>query len=95
MLRSPASRAIRERLAGLSIDALEQRVANANAELHNLEITFTVYSDAKTTDRILPFDVIPSVLSSEEWHHLESGIVQRITAIDLLLDDIYHGQHIL
>jgi uncharacterized circularly permuted ATP-grasp superfamily protein len=95
MLRSPASRAIRERLAGLSIEALKQRAANANAELYNLGITFTVYSDAKTIDRILPFDVIPRVLSSEEWHHLESGIVQRITAINLLLDDIYHKQHVL
>src|SRR5262249_31788618 len=72
MLRSPASPAIRERLAGLSIEALKQRAANANAELYNLGITFTVYSDAKTIDRILPFDVIPRVLSSEEWHQLES-----------------------
>jgi hypothetical protein len=70
MPRSPASRAIRERLAGLSIEALKQRAANANAELYNLGITLTVYSDAKTIDRILPFDVIPRVLSSEEWHQL-------------------------
>jgi uncharacterized circularly permuted ATP-grasp superfamily protein len=95
MLRSPASRAVRERLADLSIEALKQRAANANAELYNLGITFTVYSDAQTIDRILPFDVIPRVLSSEEWRHLESGIVQRITAINLLLDDIYHRQYLL
>jgi uncharacterized circularly permuted ATP-grasp superfamily protein len=95
MLRSPASRAVRERLASLSIEALEQRATNANAELYNLGITFTIYSDAKTIDRILPFDVIPRVLSGEEWQHIESGIVQRITAINLLLDDIYHRQHLL
>jgi uncharacterized circularly permuted ATP-grasp superfamily protein len=65
MLRSAASQVIRERLAGLSIEALKQRAANANAELYNLGITFTVYSDAKTIDRILPFDVIPRVLSGE------------------------------
>jgi uncharacterized circularly permuted ATP-grasp superfamily protein len=95
MLRSAASQVIRERLAGLSIEALKQRAANANAELYNLGITFTVYSDAKTIDRILPFDVIPRVLSGEEWQHIESGIVQRITALNLLLDDIYHEQRIL
>ena len=95
MLRSPASAAVRERLSGLSIDALKERAAAANAELYNLGITFTVYSDAKTIDRILPFDVLPRVLSAAEWRHLESGIVQRITAINLLLDDIYHDQQIL
>jgi len=95
MLRSAASRVIRERLSGLSIEALKRRATNANAELYNLGITFTVYSDAKTIDRILPFDVIPRVLSGEEWQHIESGIVQRITALNLLLDDIYHEQRIL
>src|SRR5215468_6726354 len=95
MLQSAASRTVRERLSGLSIDALMQRAASANVELFNLGITFTVYSDAKTIDRILPFDVIPRILSSEEWQYIESGIIQRITAINLLLDDIYHNQSIL
>ncbi|MGA8759843.1 MAG: circularly permuted type 2 ATP-grasp protein [Stellaceae bacterium] len=95
MLGSPASAAVRERLGRLSIEALKQRAADANAELYNLGITFTVYSDAKTIDRILPFDVLPRVLSAEEWRHLETGITQRITAINLLLDDIYHDQQVL
>jgi len=95
MLTSPASAGVRERLARLSIAALKERAAAANAELYNLGITFTVYSDAKTIDRILPFDVLPRVLSAAEWRQLESGIVQRITAINLLLDDIYHDQHVL
>ncbi|MBV8592180.1 MAG: circularly permuted type 2 ATP-grasp protein, partial [Acetobacteraceae bacterium] len=95
MLQSAASQVIRERLAGLSIEALKQRAINANAELYNLGITFTVYSDAQTIDRILPFDVIPRVLSGEEWQHIESGIVQRITALNLLLDDVYHEQRVL
>jgi uncharacterized circularly permuted ATP-grasp superfamily protein len=95
MLGNPASAAVRERLAKLSIEALKERAAAANAELYNLGITFTVYSEAKTIDRILPFDVLPRVLSTDEWQHLESGIVQRITAINLLLDDIYHDQRLL
>src|SRR5271168_5030429 len=95
MLGSPASAAVRDRLSGLSIDALKERAAAANTELYNLGITFTVYSDAKTIDRILPFDVLPRVLSAEEWRHIESGIIQRITAINLLLHDIYHDQRVL
>ena len=95
MLAGPASAVVRARLARLSIDALKERAAAANAELYNLGITFTVYSDAKTIDRILPFDVLPRVLSAEEWRHLETGIIQRITAINLLLDDIYHDQRVL
>src|SRR5215467_12808303 len=95
MLQSAASRVVRERLSRLSIEALKQRAGNANAELYNLGITFTIYSDAKTIDRVLPFDVIPRILSGGEWQQLETGIIQRITAINLLLDDIYHKQHIL
>ncbi|HEV7995509.1 MAG TPA: circularly permuted type 2 ATP-grasp protein [Stellaceae bacterium] len=95
MLGNPASAAVRERLAALSMAALKERAAAANAELYNLGITFTVYSDAKTIDRILPFDVLPRVLSAAEWRHIESGIVQRITALNLLLDDIYHDRKIL
>src|SRR5208283_151222 len=95
MLGSPASAGVRQRLSRLSIDALKERAAAANAELYNLGITFTVYSEAKTIDRILPFDVVPRVLSAEEWRHLETGIVQRITAINLFLDDVYHDQQVL
>jgi hypothetical protein len=54
MLRSAASAVVRGRVSGLSIDALKERAA-ANAELYNLGITFTIYFDAKTIDRILPF----------------------------------------
>ena len=95
MLRGAASEVVRGRVSGLSIDALKERAAAANAELYNLGITFTIYSDAKTIDRILPFDVLPRILSAEEWRHIEGGIIQRITALNLLLDDIYHEQHVL
>src|ERR1700745_49071 len=95
MLRGAASGVVRERLALLSIDGLKERAAAANAELYNLGITFTIYSDAQTIDRILPFDVLPRILSAEEWPHVERGIIQRITSLNLLLDEIYHQQHVL
>jgi uncharacterized circularly permuted ATP-grasp superfamily protein len=95
MLRNEASRVVRDRLSLLSIGALKERAAAANAELYNLGITFTIYSDAQAIDRILPFDVLPRILSAEEWRHVERGIIQRITALNLMLDDIYHDQHLL
>jgi uncharacterized circularly permuted ATP-grasp superfamily protein len=95
MSRTDATRLIRDRLGALSINDLKQRTLEAEAELHNLGITFTVYSDTDSTDRVLPFDVIPRVLSSQEWQHIEKGVIQRVTALNLLLDDLYHDQKIL
>ena len=95
MLRSPASRPIMDRLGGLNIAALKDRAARAEDELYNLGITFTVYSDESRIDRILPFDVIPRILAGSEWAQIERGVVQRVTALNLLLHDIYHDQKIL
>ncbi len=92
---SPDSAPIRARLEALTIDALHRRAAAAEAELYNLGITFTVYSDKDAIDRILPFDVIPRVIAAEEWRHIEAGVVQRVAALNLLLADLYHDQHIL
>jgi uncharacterized circularly permuted ATP-grasp superfamily protein len=59
-------------------------------------ITFTVYSDTKQgTERIFPFDLVPRILPRSEWIHIEYGLKQRITALNLFLHDIYHDQKIL
>ncbi|WP_114393763.1 circularly permuted type 2 ATP-grasp protein [Oleisolibacter albus] len=86
---------IRQRLSQLEFGDLQHRAADAERELYNLGITFLVYSEAQAIDRILPFDVIPRVISTTEWAHLEAGVTQRITALNLFLHDIYHGQKIL
>jgi uncharacterized circularly permuted ATP-grasp superfamily protein len=95
MLCNPASRPILERLTGFGIEALESRAERAKEELYNLGITFTVYSEDRRIDRILPFDVIPRVLGAEEWDRIERGVVQRVTALNCLLHDIYHDQTIV
>lgn len=87
--------AIRERLAQLDLHALQRRSEDAERELYNLGITFTVYSDKDAIDRILPFDVIPRILSREDWAHLEAGVIQRVTTINLFLADVYGPQHVL
>ncbi|MBV9735266.1 MAG: circularly permuted type 2 ATP-grasp protein [Acidisphaera sp.] len=95
MLRCPANQPVRERLASLSVQELRERAAAAEAELYNFGITFTVYSEKDAIDRILPFDVIPRLIPAAEWAQIERGVIQRITAINLLLHDLYHDQHIL
>jgi uncharacterized circularly permuted ATP-grasp superfamily protein len=95
MLRASANELIRDRLANLTVETLQRRAADAQAELYKLGITFTVYSEKDAIDRILPFDVIPRVLSGNEWRHIEAGVIQRVTALNLLLHDLYHDQKIL
>ena len=95
MLRCPATAEIRDRLARMPIAEFKRRAAGAEQALYNLGITFTVYSDSQAIDRILPFDAIPRVLPQNEWSYIERGVIQRVTAINHLLDDLYHGQKIL
>ena len=58
-------------------------------------ITFNVYGDEDTTERLIPFDVVPRVLAAHEWRQLEKGIEQRVVAINAFLYDIYHRQEIV
>ena len=83
------------RIADLDREDLIRRARDAERDLYNLGITFTVYTDEQAIDRILPFDVIPRVLSRTEWAILERGIKQRVTALNLFLADIYGKGHIL
>lgn len=83
------------KLSRYHIRTLNQRNRAAERELHNLGITFTVYSDAGAIDRILPFDPIPRQISAEDWAVLERGCQQRVTALNAFLSDIYGKQKIL
>ena len=95
MAHGAASQQVRGRLERLSSDDLKRRAAEAEAEFRDLGITFTVYSDKDEIDRVLPFDLIPRVLSAQEWQHIERGLTQRVAALNLLLDDLYHDHLIL
>jgi uncharacterized circularly permuted ATP-grasp superfamily protein len=86
---------IRERLGRLELEELQARARDAELELFNFGITFTVYTQKDAIDRILPFDVIPRVISPADWQTIEDGIVQRVTAINLFLGDLYGDQKIL
>jgi uncharacterized circularly permuted ATP-grasp superfamily protein len=58
-------------------------------------VTFNVYGDSAGTEKIFPFDLLPRIIPAQEWAMLERGLAQRITALNLFLHDIYHGQKIL
>jgi len=87
--------ALRARVDSLDLDALRRRTEAVTHELFNLGITFTVYTDREQIDRILPFDPLPRPVLPEEWAHIENGVIQRLTAINRFLWDIYHDQAIL
>jgi len=95
LLHCGAAEPICARLARSSITELKRRAAAADAELYNLGITFTIYSEKDAIDRILPFDVIPRVISAEDWRQIEAGVIQRVAALNAFLHDVYHRQHIL
>ncbi len=58
-------------------------------------ITFAVYGHADSSEKLIPFDIIPRVISGREWRRLAQGIEQRVLALNAFLDDIYHKQEIV
>ncbi|HYZ27283.1 MAG TPA: circularly permuted type 2 ATP-grasp protein [Geminicoccaceae bacterium] len=92
---SPHAAGVCRRLSGMDLAELRRRAQAAEHELFNLGITFTVYSERGSIDRILPFDVIPRILSAEDWRIIETGVRQRVSALNAFLHDVYHEQTIL
>lgn len=90
-----AAQIVRDRLSAIGLDGLRARAKAAENDLMSLGVTFTVYSDATAIDRILPFDCIPRIITAAEWRKLETGVQQRVAAINAFLHDIYHERHIL
>lgn len=84
-----------DKLQKLDLAALRARSEDAERELFALGITFTVYSERDVIDRILPFDVIPRVLTAADWAHIDKGVQQRVQALNLFLHDIYHDGKVI
>jgi uncharacterized circularly permuted ATP-grasp superfamily protein len=74
---------------------IERKQALASNTFLNEGVTFTVYSDNKGTERIMPFDMIPRIIPHQEWEQVERGLTQRIRALNLFLHDVYHEQRIV
>jgi len=74
---------------------LQTRRAQAELFFRRIGITFAVYGDAQADERLIPFDIIPRIISAREWAWLERGLIQRVEALNAFLNDIYGPQEIL
>jgi uncharacterized circularly permuted ATP-grasp superfamily protein len=75
-------------------DMLERQQA-AEQELLRMGITFNVYGEQAGVEKIFPFDIVPRIVGAAEWEVIERGLKQRIQALNLFIDDVYHEQRIL
>jgi uncharacterized circularly permuted ATP-grasp superfamily protein len=91
----PETKTLVQRLQTLPEGELQRRQGAAEHALLQLGITFNVYGDAAGTERIFPFDVVPRIIGAKEWNRIERGLKQRIQALNLFLDDLYHNQKII
>jgi uncharacterized circularly permuted ATP-grasp superfamily protein len=91
----PVFEVIERQLSTISEKELRNRAIAAENDMFDLGVTFTVYSEKSAIDRVFPFDLIPRVLSANEWGVIEAGIKQRVAAINLFLADIYGPQHVI
>jgi uncharacterized circularly permuted ATP-grasp superfamily protein len=91
----PHYRRLAERLGSLPEADFHQHRAAIDLAFLRRGVTFTVYNDSEGTERIFPFDLIPRIIPAAEWQRIEAGLIQRVTALNLFLHDIYHEQKIL
>jgi uncharacterized circularly permuted ATP-grasp superfamily protein len=86
-------------LAAQDPKVMQSRREEAEVIFRNVGITFAVYGDkdedGSGTERLIPFDLIPRIIPAHEWKSMEAGLVQRVTALNRFIHDIYHDQEIL
>ncbi len=84
-----------DRIEALPTEEVQRRHRAAQVALFKLGVTFNVYSDDQGTEKIFPFDIIPRIVSADEWAVLERGLKQRIYALNQFLADVYGDQKII
>ncbi len=91
----PAAQILMERIESFPDGELNRRQIAAEYALLRMGITFNVYADEQGIEKIFPFDLIPRIIGANEWNWIERGLKQRIHALNLFIDDVYHDQKIL
>lgn len=86
---------LKSKIENLAFKNLKNKQNAAERSMVSAGITFNVYSEDGGTERIIPIDVVPRVIDSQEWDNLEKGLVQRITALNMFLQDVYNEQKII
>jgi uncharacterized circularly permuted ATP-grasp superfamily protein len=85
----------RELFQALTLDEFDNKRQSVDLAFLRQGVTFNVYGDSAGMEKIFPFDLLPRIIPAKEWEFLERGLVQRITALNLFLHDLYHEQNIL
>ena len=91
----PVYRQIARWLDEAPAELLASRRAQAEYMFRRIGITFGVYGDKDAAERLIPFDIVPRVISRAEWTRLEAGLTQRVNALNLFLKDVYGARAIL
>ncbi|MFM8292277.1 MAG: circularly permuted type 2 ATP-grasp protein, partial [Planctomycetia bacterium] len=86
---------LHERLRGLDPEDLRRRKAMTDLSMRQDGVGFTVYRAEEGIERVWPMDPVPRIIPAAEWRQIEAGLVQRVTALNLFLWDVYHDQRIL
>src|ERR671912_2002528 len=89
------SRPPRDWLKSVPPQLLEHRREEAELFFRRVGITFAVYGNTEAEERLIPFDIIPRILSGKEWARLARGLEQRVQALNMFLKDIYGAREIL
>jgi len=76
-------------------ERIARKRAEADLAFHRVGITFAVYGEEAGKERLIPFDIIPRIIPAHEWKSLQSGLRQRVKALNMFLWDVYHDQEIL
>lgn len=82
-------------LDSLSEDELEKRRITAEATIQEMGISFTVYTGEGNIDRAWPFDIVPRTIEAADWKIAEAGLKQRLKALNLFINDLYHDQNVI
>lgn len=91
----PAYQQLNDWLQSKPDNFLKRKSRDADVLFRKMGITFAVYGGKQTSERLIPFDVIPRIIAADEWRRLERGIRQRVSALNAFLHDVYHDQEII
>lgn len=91
----PPARQLIQYLESLPPGEIESRRQMANATIQEMGVSFTVYTEEGNIDRAWPFDIVPRTISARQWRTTAAGLEQRLRALNLFIDDLYHEQQVL
>lgn len=92
--RRPAQKLV-SYLRSLSEEDIASRKTAAESTIKEMGVTFTVYTEEGNIDRAWPFDIIPRVITKKQWDTTAAGLKQRLQALNMFIDDLYHDQKII